>query len=104
MEHYFPGIRFVAMLGNRPGVPTKPDPTIVKEILQISGISSDETLYAGDTSVDMNTATAAGLSKIGVLWGFRTKEELVAAGADFLVEKPEEILKIIGISNSKSNN
>jgi phosphoglycolate phosphatase len=104
MEHYFPGINFAAILGNRQGVPTKPDPAIVKEILQITGISEKETLYAGDTSVDMNTATAAGLAKIGVLWGFRTKEELVAAGADYLVEKPEEILKIIGISNSKSNN
>jgi len=102
MEHYFPGIHFAAALGNRKGVPTKPDPAIVKEILQFTGISETQTLYVGDTSVDMKTATAAGIRKIGVLWGFRTKEELVSAGADHLIEKPEEILKIIDFYNSKS--
>lgn len=102
MEHYFPKIRFAAAIGNRKGIPTKPDPAIVKGILQLTNISEIETLYFGDTSVDMKTAAAAGIRKIGVLWGFRDSEELISAGADQLITKPEEITKIIDLYNSKN--
>lgn len=89
MEHYFPTIRFSAILGNKPGQLPKPDPKIIFEILEITHESPNTTIYIGDSSVDMETAANAGLKKIGVLWGFRTKEELVKAGADALLEKPD---------------
>ena len=92
VERYFPGIGFAAVLGNRQGVPPKPHPAIVEDILKLTGISKEETLYVGDTAVDMQTAAAAGLRKIGVLWGFRPLEELQQAGADIIVEHPLEIL------------
>lgn len=92
VAHYFPGIHFAAVLGNRNGIPPKPDPTIVEDILKITGVSKIETLYIGDTAVDMKTAAAAGIYKIGVLWGFRNREELEQAGADAIVAHPDEIL------------
>jgi len=95
LAHYFPTIKFAAFFGNRPQVPIKPHPQIVEDVLNQTGISKIETLYVGDTAVDMETAQNAGLRKIGVLWGFREKEELVSAGADILVENPEEILNYL---------
>ena len=94
-EHYFSGIEFAAILGSRPNIPIKPDPTIVYHILEMTGIRKEDVLYVGDTAVDMQTATAAGVKKVGVLWGFRTREELQNAGADYLIEKPEELLNYI---------
>ena len=93
MAHYFPGIHFAAAIGNKPGVPTKPAPNIVYDILTQTGFNPSNTLYVGDTAVDMETASRAGLRKIGVLWGFRDREEL--AGADFIIETPEGILDIV---------
>lgn len=93
MAHYFPNIRFAAAIGNKPGIPTKPAPDIVYDILTRTGFDTSNTLYVGDTAVDMETAQRAGLRKIGVLWGFRDREEL--ASADFIIEKPEEILDIV---------
>lgn len=98
-NHYFPGIRFAAVLGSRDGIPPKPHPSIVEDIIYKTGVQKSEVLYAGDTAVDMQTAFNAGVRKIGVLWGFRTREELEASGADFIIEKPEEILDILTISH-----
>lgn len=97
-EHYFPGIRFIAVLGNRDGIPPKPHPIIVEDIIDRMGVKKSEVLYAGDTAVDMQTAANAGVRKIGVLWGFRSKQELEEAGADFIIEKPEEILDLLTIN------
>ena len=89
MQHYFPTIKFSAILGNKPGKAPKPDAGIIFEILDATHETADTTIYIGDSNVDMETATNAGVKKIGVLWGFRTKEELVNAGADALLEKPD---------------
>jgi phosphoglycolate phosphatase len=72
----FPDIVFTAVLGQREGVPVKPDPTIVREILKISNVSPDEALYVGDSGVDMMTAANSGIESIGVTYGFRPREEL----------------------------
>lgn len=89
MAHFFPTIRFTAVLGNKPGARPKPDPGIVLEIMRIAQEDTTTTVYAGDSGVDMETAARAGLRKVGVLWGYRTKEELLAAGADWLLPRPE---------------
>lgn len=88
MAHYFPTVRFVAALGNKPGAKPKPAPDIVLEIMKIAEETPASTLYVGDSGVDMLTAQNAGLKKVGVLWGFRTRDELVQAGADFLMRSP----------------
>lgn len=76
IAHYFPNIKFTAVFGQREGIPVKPDPIIVKEILQIAKVQEEETLYVGDSGVDMQTAINAGVTPAGVTWGFRPRTEL----------------------------
>lgn len=89
------GPAFQVVHGQREGVPTKPDPTAVLAIAQELGVSPQETLYIGDSGVDMDTARNAGMDSCGVLWGFRTKEELLEHGARFLAGDPGQLKKII---------
>jgi phosphoglycolate phosphatase len=86
---------FPVILGARPGVPKKPDPAGALEIADILKLSPKEILYLGDTGTDMQTATAAGMFPVGVLWGFRTESELLAEGAKVLIERPQELLKYL---------
>lgn len=94
VAHFFPDIRFSAVFGQREGIPVKPDPAIVYDILSAAALTADETLYVGDSGVDMMTAGAAGICSVGVTWGFRSREELEKAGACHLVDTPHEILSI----------
>lgn len=95
MDHYFPSIHFIAALGQREGIPIKPHPQIVFDILRIAQVGAEEALYVGDTGVDVQTAHSAGLPAVGVLWGFRDRNELIEHKADFIIEKPEELLDIV---------
>jgi len=88
MRHYFPTIKWAAVFGNRKDVLIKPHPQIVYDILAATQIPKNQILYVGDTAVDMETAQNAGIKTVGALWGFRTKEELEKAGADYLIEYP----------------
>jgi len=101
MQRFFPTIKWAAVFGGRKDIPVKPNPQIVYDILNtINGrdvarnVRIDEILYVGDTAVDMETAKNAGITKVGALWGFRTKEELENAGADYIIGNPLEILEI----------
>jgi phosphoglycolate phosphatase len=94
VERFFPAIPFVAVMGQREGVPTKPDPAVVRQIISMAGVGPDETLYVGDSDVDMLTAHNAGVTSVGVVWGFRGEKELIESGADHIVEHPSEILHI----------
>lgn len=96
VHNYFRNIPFTAVLGQREGIPVKPDPTIVREILAVAGATPQETLYVGDSGVDMQTATAAGVPSVGVAWGFRTREELEKNGAWYIANFPYEILTLAG--------
>lgn len=95
MANYFPSISWDALFGQRPGIPVKPEPQIIYDILNTTGCTKDETLYFGDTSVDMQTAHGANLKAVGVLWGYRPKTELEAAHADHIIEHPKDILSLI---------
>lgn len=85
---------FDLIMGKCDGVPTKPAPDIVYNILSELKINKDETIFAGDSDVDVITAHNSGLKCIGCVWGFRGEEELKNAGADFLADKPTEIINI----------
>ena len=76
VSHYFPGIEFISVLGQRTGIPIKPDPEIVHEIMTKANVSKANTLYIGDSGVDMQTAHNAGIDAIAVSWGFRPRKEL----------------------------
>lgn len=94
IAHYFPAIRFAAVLGQREGVPVKPDPTIVHDILQAASVSPADVLYVGDSGVDMQTARNAGVEACGVTWGFRPRTELAALSPAHIVDHAEEIEKL----------
>lgn len=93
--HYFPSIKFVAVLGQREGVTPKPDPTIVTEILGIAQVKKEEVLYVGDSGVDMQTAIHAGVAACGVTWGFRPRAELESFHPTYLVDKAADIRALI---------
>lgn len=94
MAHYFPTIKFTAVFGQREGIPVKPDPQIVFDILEIAGVGTEEALYVGDTGVDMDTAHGAGLKAVGALWGYRDRQELIDHKADCIIERPEELVEL----------
>lgn len=81
-------------LGARPGVPLKPEPDAVFEIMESFGVKPEECLYIGDTATDIQTAKNAGLFSIGVLWGFRSEEELRGAGADVITNDAMKIAEL----------
>ncbi len=90
-----PRWRFEAVIGESPATPRKPDPTGALLIARTLQIPAHELLYLGDSGIDMRTATAAGMYAVGALWGFRKAEELLAAGAQTLIEKPEDLLPLL---------
>lgn len=94
VEHYYPGI-FPVVQGALPGLPTKPDPTLLHKLMDRLGATQEDTLFVGDSNVDIRTAKNGGLTGCGVLWGFRSREELEAAGADVIVSTPQELLDLI---------
>lgn len=83
---------FDPVFGERAGVPRKPDPAAALEVAALLGLAPAEILYLGDTSIDMETAKAAGMPVFGVAWGFRDRAELSAAGADAVVDVPLDVL------------
>lgn len=91
----FFGNAFDTVRGGKADVPKKPAPDIVYGIMEKLGATPENTYFAGDSNVDMYTAKNAGIKAIGCLWGFRTKEELLEGGADFLAESPMDIYKIL---------
>lgn len=95
LAHYFPTIRWATFYGQRRGVPEKPHPQVVLDILEDTKVEKEDAIYVGDTATDMQTAEAAGLYKIGALWGFRTSRELSEAGADRVLEHPSQLLEML---------
>ena len=95
VEQLLPRWTFSPLYGQRPGVPKKPDPAAAHAIARFLQLPPATVLYVGDTAVDMQTAKAAGMDAVGVLWGFRTPDELKQAGARYLIAQPDELMQII---------
>lgn len=89
------GDRFAVVFGQREGVPLKPDPAAVREVLRLCGARADEAVYVGDSDVDILTGHNASLSAVGCAWGFRGEAELRAAGANAVVFTPGEMARVI---------
>ena len=87
---------FDIVLGQREGVRKKPSPDAAFEICNTIEVDPKDVVFVGDTNVDIVTGIAAGMKTIGVLWGFREESELREAGAQYIVDKPNQILEIIG--------
>ena len=97
IQYFFPYINFTAVFGQQEGIAVKPDPTIVHNILKIANVEKSKVLYIGDSGVDMLTAQNAGIDACGVTWGFRPRAELEVYSPKYMVETPEDILKILAI-------
>ena len=95
VDKFFSRHRFAAVAGAKDSVPRKPDPAGALAICQETRLVPGECLYVGDTNTDMKTACAAGMYAVGALWGFREADELLASGANVLVQHPREILKLL---------
>ena len=92
MKDFFPEIDFFEVFGQRPGVPIKPDPAALNLLVEHAGVDKNEVFYFGDSNVDMEVANNAGIRGVGVLWGYRTKEELEGAGAYTTINKVSDLL------------
>ncbi len=92
------GELFDLTCGQREGIPIKPDPKGALLAARALGAAPSSCLYFGDSGTDMRTGKAAGMYTVGVLWGYREEEELLAGGADCLIREPREISGIKGIA------
>lgn len=95
IKHYFPNISFVAVFGQREGIPVKPHPQVVEDILALFPVKKEEVIYIGDSGVDMQTALNAGVESIGVTWGFRPREEMLQFSPTHIVDQTEKIEKLL---------
>lgn len=93
--HFFPEINWVAVVGQQEGVPVKPDPSIVFMILSEARVAKQDTVYIGDSGIDMETARRACIDSVGVTWGFRPVKELKENHANVIINKPQDILEIV---------
>ena len=91
VEKLFGKGHFYYVQGQTEEIPRKPSPVGALHIAEYFGVERSECLYIGDTDTDMQTGTAAGMFTIGVLWGFRSREELEENRADWIAGHPSEI-------------
>lgn len=91
------GRRFTVVQGALPTFPPKPAAPITRYVLEQLGADPRTTLFVGDSDVDVQTGHNAGLPVAGAAWGFRGVAELEAAGADFILEHPDELITLAGV-------
>ncbi len=103
VKEYFPDHSFAAVIGQREGIPLKPDPAGAREIGRIFGLPAPEIIFLGDTGVDMETARRAGNFPVGASWGFRPVEELREHGAEAIIDRPEEIFELIELPRRRAS-
>ena len=95
INHFFPHIPWVAIQGQQEGIPVKPDPSIIFMILSKTKIAKQDTIYIGDSGIDMEAARRACIDSIGVTWGFRPVKELKENHANVIINSPQDIIPII---------
>ena len=84
---------FQSIRGERDGIPRKPSPQASLAIATELQVDPTRCWHLGDTNTDMETALAAGMTPVGVLWGFRPREELLESGAKIILEHPDDLMK-----------
>ena len=100
---FFGADTFTCVQGQQEGIPRKPDPSAVFMIANELNAACEECLYIGDSDVDMQTGNAAGVTTIGVTWGFRSREVLKENGAVYIVNKAEEMRECTNAESDNSN-
>ena len=93
VDEFFPKDMFRVVFGQRDGVEKKPHPAGALDIAKILQSRPENTLFVGDSDVDIQTGRAAGMGTAGVSWGYRSVEELIENRAEIIVNSPSEIVK-----------
>jgi phosphoglycolate phosphatase len=86
---------FDDVFGNMAGIAKKPSPDLCLQIMRNHNIEASDCVFIGDSNIDIFTAINAGILPVGVTWGFRGRNELEKAGAKYIIDKPNELLKIL---------
>jgi len=84
---------FEYVVGLSTKTPKKPNPFGALEISKNLGLKPEQLIFVGDTEIDMETANNAKMFSVGVLWGFRSKEKLISAGAKMVISNPLDLLQ-----------
>lgn len=95
LVHRYFGDRFDVVQGRIDAFPPKPEAPITLHVLECLGAEPSTTLYVGDSNVDIACGHNAGLRSCGVTWGFRGRQELESAGADYVIDRPSELAAIV---------
>lgn len=90
---FFPQVDVV--VGSQPGLANKPAPDMVRAAMERLGVGPAETVYVGDSEVDLATARNTGLDCVCVTWGFRDREELERQGGTVFAASPEELARLL---------
>ena len=95
IESLFGSVKFVAVWGDNKDRARKPDPSATLELCRNARVDPQKSLFVGDSAVDIQTAKAARIAAVGAVYGYRSREELELAGADYLITSPPELLSIV---------
>ncbi len=95
IAHFFPDVAFRCVLGRVDGRPLKPDPAAAGPLLDALEVPPRDIAYVGDSGTDMDFARGIGMLPVAAPWGYRSREELIAEGAAFLLHTPEELLVLM---------
>lgn len=95
VAHFFPNGEFKAAFGRVADRPLKPHPDAAKPVLEVLGLAPEEIAYVGDSNTDILFAKAVGMLPVATPWGYRSREELVEAGAEKIAEHPMDLLNLI---------
>jgi len=98
LSHLHFGEYIKVAIGESENVSRKPAPDTVIKALEELGSTADKAVYVGDSEVDVKTAKNSGIMCVGVTWGFRDREVLEQEGADYIIDRPQELLEILTIS------
>ncbi len=92
-----PAIPFDAVVGYRDEAARKPNPFLALEIAARMGLPPRRIAFVGDSATDIATARNAGMPAVSVTWGFRSRELLQTAGPDALIDRPADLLDLLGL-------
>jgi phosphoglycolate phosphatase len=95
VEEMLGGFPFEAVLGQREGIPRKPDPAGALEVAREMQLAPEQIAFLGDTAIDMETAVRARMFPVGVSWGFRPRGELTNQGAEVVIEHPLQFMDLL---------
>lgn len=95
VDKLLPGVDFFKVCGGRKDIPLKPDAGYALKIADSMGLAPNEILFIGDSNIDMQTACNAGMIPVGAAWGFRGPEELIAAGAEIVMDSPSDLITLL---------